>query len=117
MEEIKNGKKWIYTSAFKAIKSLAPSAVFTIAENDLDTIEWQDNRVARPTNAEITAKMEELEAEWNSNEEARVNRSLSYPLLVEQLDKLFHDIENDKLDKSGEFYTAIKSVKDKYPKE
>ena len=116
MEEIKNGKKWIYTSAFKAIKSLAPSAVFTIAENDLDTIEWQDNSVARPTNAEITAKMEELEAEWEKTEEARVNRALSYPLLIEQLDKIFHDIDNDTLDKSGEFYKALKEVKDKYPK-
>ena len=40
-----------------------------------------------------------------------------YPDLREQLDKLFHDIDEGKLDKTGTFYTAIKAVKDKYPKE
>ena len=29
---------------------------------------------------------------------------------------LYDDIENGKLDKTGSFYTAIKAVKDKYPK-
>lgn len=116
MKDIKNGKKWAYTSAFEAIKRLAPDAVFTIAENDLDTIDWQDDDVARPTDAEITLKMKELETEWEKTEEARVNRSLSYPLLIEQLDKIFHDIDNDTLDKSGEFYKALKEVKNSFPK-
>lgn len=43
-------------------------------------------------------------------------RVLSYPDIEEQLDKLFHDIDNGSLDKTGEFYSAIKNVKDSYPK-
>tara|TARA_R110002153_G_scaffold249723_2_gene406198 strand:+ start:823 stop:1173 length:351 start_codon:yes stop_codon:yes gene_type:complete len=44
------------------------------------------------------------------------SRSLHYPKIAEQLDKLFHDIDNGTLDDSGEFYTALKAVKDAYPK-
>lgn len=40
----------------------------------------------------------------------------AYPQIGEQLDKLFHDIDGGKLDKTGSFYTALKAVKDAYPK-
>lgn len=39
-------------------------------------------------------------------------RRNAYPKLGEQLDKLFHDIDNDSLNKTGTFYQAIKAVKD-----
>jgi len=44
-------------------------------------------------------------------------RVLGYPDIGEQLGKLWHDIENNKVDKTGEFYKAIKAVKDANPKE
>ena len=40
----------------------------------------------------------------------------TYPPLVEQLDKLWHDINNGTLDNTGAFYTALKTVKDDNPK-
>jgi len=40
----------------------------------------------------------------------------SYPSIADQLDKLYHDIDDGKLDKTGSWYTAIKAVKDKYTK-
>ena len=43
-------------------------------------------------------------------------RMLAFPSIGEQLDLLYHDIENDKLDKTGEFYKSIKAVKDANPK-
>ena len=43
-------------------------------------------------------------------------RSEQYPPLGEQLDKLFHDIENGTLDANGEFFTTLKAVKDSNPK-
>jgi hypothetical protein len=43
-------------------------------------------------------------------------RILAFPSLGEQLDLLYHDIENNKLDKTGEFYKAIKTIKDAIPK-
>tara|TARA_B100000424_G_scaffold109446_1_gene82346 strand:+ start:257 stop:595 length:339 start_codon:yes stop_codon:yes gene_type:complete len=39
-----------------------------------------------------------------------------YPDLGEQFDLLFKDIAAGTLNTSGNFYTAIKAVKDKYPK-
>lgn len=44
------------------------------------------------------------------------SRALNYPKLTEQLDRLYHDIDNGTLDKTGEFYAGQKSVKDEYPK-
>ena len=43
-------------------------------------------------------------------------RLLAYPSIGEQLDLLYHDIENGTLDNTGEFYTAIKAIKDSNPK-
>jgi hypothetical protein len=43
-------------------------------------------------------------------------RRNAYPKLAEQLDKLFHDIDNGTLDKTGSFYQIIKGVKDDIPK-
>lgn len=40
----------------------------------------------------------------------------AYGVLSEQLDKIYHDINEGKLDKTGAFYAHIKSVKDEYPK-
>jgi len=39
-----------------------------------------------------------------------------YPDVKEQLDMLWHAIDTDTLDKTSEFYTSIKSVKDSNPK-
>ena len=47
-------------------------------------------------------------------------RSNYYPLLGEQLDMLYHDIDNGKLGedaKISDFYLARKAVKDKFPEE
>lgn len=41
----------------------------------------------------------------------------NYPGWRDQMDMLYRDIHNGTLDKTGEFYTAIKAVKDTYPKD
>ena len=40
----------------------------------------------------------------------------SYPNIPDQLDKLYHDIDDGKLDKTGSWYLAIKATKDKFTK-
>ena len=40
----------------------------------------------------------------------------SYPSIGDQLDKLFHDITNGKLDETGSWYQAVKATKDKFTK-
>lgn len=43
-------------------------------------------------------------------------RKLSYPSIGEQLDKLYHDINNGTLTTDGDFFTAINTVKTDNPK-
>ena len=43
-------------------------------------------------------------------------RMLEYPFTGDQLDMLWHAINTNSLDKTSDFYTTIKAVKDKYPK-
>ena len=43
-------------------------------------------------------------------------RLQAYPAIAEQLYKLWHDMNNDKLNKEGEFFKALKAVKDANPK-
>ena len=44
------------------------------------------------------------------------DRQESYPALGEQLDMLYHDMTAGKGDKTGEWYKAVKKVKDDNPK-
>ena len=39
-----------------------------------------------------------------------------YPSISDQLDKLYHDIDDGKLDKTGSWYKAVKDTKDKFRK-
>ena len=40
-----------------------------------------------------------------------------YPSIGDQLDMLWHAIDNGTLNKTSDFYTTIKAVKDAHPKE
>ena len=62
-----------------------------------------------PTWAEITAELNDMPAEYASY---AGKRKRIYPGVNDQLDQLFHDIEDGKLDKTGSWYTAIKAIKD-----
>ena len=46
----------------------------------------------------------------------KVDRHNKYEQIGEQLDRLWHDIDEGRLDKNGSFYTHVKSVKDADPK-
>lgn len=74
------------------------------------------------TDAEAQAYLDgwaESERDRQLDEEAngyKYARETAYPELKEQLDKLYHDIDNGTLDETGEFFTALKTVKDDNPK-
>jgi len=61
-------------------------------------------------------------AEWAKNEieAAKVayihKRQSEYPSVQEQFDLLWHDIQDGVVLSKGEWYTAIETIKDKYPK-
>ena len=109
--------KFHEVSMMKAVLELVPTAKIAINGNDLSTLVWDEtNAETRPNDSAIQAKYDELVTLWDTTNEPRTNRALSYPNIEEQLDKLFHDIDDGKLDKTGTFYTALKAVKDANPK-
>ena len=98
-----------------------------IRDRDYNTLQWDEsNTDTKPTKAELDAEIIKLDAEYlakryqrqrtNDISERLSGIQTSYPKIEEQLDKLWHDIDEGKLDKNGEFYKYIKSVKDTFPK-
>ena len=99
-------------SKLEAIQSLVPNAKCGLLAGEI--VSWNSEE-AQPTEEEITAEMEKLQAEYDAKVWER-NRQAAYPALAEQFDKLWHDINNGTLDETGEFFTALKTVKDDNPK-
>ena len=95
-----------------AILALVPNAEFVVYENKI--IQW-DSEGTQPTEDEIATKKTELQTEFESNEYQR-DRDAAYPALAEQFDKLWHDRKNGTRDENGEFFKALKTVKDDNPK-
>ena len=93
----------------KAIKAINPSAEFNATT--IDSIDWL-NGTASISKSDIQAKAEELRLAG----EYKINRANAFPIYNEQLDKLYDDITNGKLDATGEWYQSIKAVKDANPK-
>jgi hypothetical protein len=46
----------------EAIKELAPNAEWVLTDDDLSTLNWLSSDITRPTDAEINAKVAELES-------------------------------------------------------
>jgi len=99
-----------------AILKINPNAVVTVRGNDINTceIEWH-NGTTPISKADIQAKMVEVQAEYDANQ---YQRDRVYPSIGDQLDMLWHSIDQNPKLKSEyfEFYEAIKAVKVKNPK-
>ena len=65
----------------------------------------------KPTDSQI-ASYETAGNTAESNAAIDSKRRTEYLSWQEQLDKLYHDIDDGKLDKTGSWYTHIKAVKD-----
>ena len=53
---------------------------------------------------------------WVNPNLYKTQRAENYPQVRDQLDMLWHAIDNGTLNKTSDFYTTIKAVKDTYPK-
>lgn len=92
------------------IKDLSPNAEFQIWDNDLQTINWIEN----PDN--ITTEQIEAHAivwqEEQDNLKYKEERQIAYYRELgdwgEQLDMIYHDIENWK--------AKVKEIKERFPK-
>jgi hypothetical protein len=105
----------------KAILKINPNAKVIVRGDDIEnrdlgkvTIEWLDDTTPIPV-ADIEAKMVEVQAEYDANQ---YQRDRVYPNIGDQLDMLWHSIDQNPKLKSEyfEFYEAIKAVKVKHPK-
>jgi alpha-N-acetylglucosamine transferase len=102
----------------EAILKINPNAVANVKGNDINTceIEWLEGTTPIPK-ADIEAKMNEMANEPEQSNYAQQRKS-AYPEIGDQLDMLWHSIDQDAelKQKYFDFYQAIKSVKVKYPK-
>lgn len=93
-----------------AIMSLMPGSQFVLRGNEL---EWLDTENEQPSEEVIQTELTRLQLEYDSNDYQRLRQ---YPAIGDQLDMLWHAIDNGTLNKTSDFYTTIKAVKDAYPK-
>jgi len=97
----------------KALQELRPKASWSLNGNEYENLVWTDEEQTKPTQQEVEDKIEELLADFQSKE---YQRERVYPSIGDQLDMLWHAIDNGTLNKTSDFYTTIKAVKDANPK-
>ena len=99
----------------KTIKAINVDAKFIIQDEDIDNIQWINTTPI--SKSDIQAKQTELQTEYDTKEYQR-NRAKEYPAIGDQLDMLWHSIDEDAALKSKyfKFHQAILAVKSKYPK-
>ena len=77
---------------------------------------WNVSGLAKPSDSQLNSYNSAADAAETLNNLLYKRRD-EYGSLQSQLDKLWHDIDDGKLDKNGTWYKAVKAVKDANPKE
>ena len=95
----------------KAILELEPTASFSVIEEDLEQIEWYSEDVEQPSNEDIQAKLDELQAIEDAKQYQR-DRKAEYPSIEDCVHALL-----DGGDTLTDLQDARQAIKDKYPKE
>ena len=88
-----------------ALVSLRPGAQWVLRG---DNLEWMDTEQTQPTEAEITAEVARLQAEYEAKEYQR-KRAAAYPSIADQLDTIYHE-------GIDAWKAEIAAVKTEYPK-
>ena len=98
----------------EAILKIDPNAKVSVSGSDINTCQiiWHDENPNNITKNQIEAKMDEMANEPEQSNYAQQRRN-AYPKIGDQLDMLWHSIDqNAELkQKYFAFYEAIKSVK------
>jgi hypothetical protein len=97
------------TDIITAVKKINPNAELVVRDNNIDTIEWHNGTTPIPK-ADIEAKMNELQAEYDAEEWKR-NRQAEYPTHEDCIHALL-----DGGDTLTELQEKRQAVKTKYPK-
>ena len=77
--------------------------------------QWLSPSITQPSTDEIKAEISNYQTELDKTYYQEQRRP-EYPKLSEQFDLLYKDIAAGTLTTSGGLYTALKAIKDKYPK-
>ena len=98
----------------EVILKINPNAEAVVIDNDINQITWH-NGTTPISKADIEAKMVEVQADYDAKQ---YQRDRVYPSIGDQLDMLWHSIDQNSALKSQyfDFYEAIKAVKVKHPK-
>ena len=94
----------------KAIQKINPQAQFSVSEEDINSIVWENGTTPIPK-ADIEAKMVEVQAEYDALQYQR-DRATAYPTIQEQLDMQYWD----KVNGTTNWEDAIAKVKTDNPK-
>ena len=97
-------------TVIKAILSINPNAEVSVSGNDIDTVQWHNGTTPIPQ-ADIEAKMVEVQAEYDANQYQR-DRATAYPTIQDQLDMQYWDNVNG----TTTWEDAIAKVKADNPK-
>ena len=97
------------TDILKSILAINPNAKVVVRGADITQIEWH-NGTTPIAEADILAKQKELVTAYDKAKYQR-DRAEAYPSIGEQLDLIYHAGQG-----GDAFQSAIKAVKDKYPK-
>ena len=105
------------TDITNAILALDPNAEVSVNAEDVNQITWHDGNPNSITVAQIQTKQAELQTAHDAKAYARA-RASAYPSIGDQLDMLWHAIDDNSTLKTryADFHTAIKAVKDANPK-
>ena len=95
----------------QAILALEPTASFGVINESLEQIEWYSEDVTQPSNEDIQAKLDELQAIEDAKQYQR-DRKSEYPSIEDCVHALL-----DGGDTLTDLQELRQAVKDKYPKE
>lgn len=87
----------------QALHNLRPGSQWSVDGETYEGVIWHDDTIP-PTKQEVADEMAKL-AQANTYYTNRLN---AYPPLAEQLDMIFHDIDN--------WRATIKAIKEQFPK-
>lgn len=91
-----------------ALIRLRPNSYFRWEGENYEDIEWFDNKIDKPTEAELIAESERIKSEYANNEYQR-KRAAEYPSFADQFDTLYHGGYDA-------WKAQIDAIKAKYPK-
>ena len=98
-----------------AIRDIAPEAQFVIVGGTLAGLDWHSADIPRPTDAEIVAKLGQLQQAWADKEYQRL-RAEEYPGIDALIVALWEQTIEGRPASAADLQVVREAIKAKYPK-